>query len=338
MKKRKKIVISLVVCFGVVILIALSVALFIEKVHMLMDEPPIYNTEAEFVESKDFIFVAKVKEEAKTKYNKDSSIPLTYYDIEVIEYLKGQGDKNEVLCFYGGRNYLNTYTYYENNNIIPEKNNIYLFFTKRSSGNSEYVESNTFVITNNAQKIELKDYNESKSLSEQNENINLTVQRFKNIINKEVKKFPSNLPSQLTDEELVARFDNVFIAQVTQYFYSYPVQCGEGSDIPSVCVEFHTLQNIKGSTQGEKLWLCGVDYWNEETDGIYFPKQNEVFLVFANKNEKENINHPQVESSNYVVLMNYQMIKLKDYDSSKDYKNQKEAILAILNKYENLMK
>lgn len=184
----KKIIIICSTFFAVLLIVAVSVFLVLnqERIYESKGEFIYYSTDQEFLDAHESIFVGKIIKEAETnQYNGSGiNIPFTFYEVEILDYIKGSGDKKERICFYGGKVYLNTWELYTENNEIPEVNQYYLFFTNRTSGTNIRIKENDYIIAQNQQKILLQDYDSSKELYKQSDSILQIISKYTELLNK----------------------------------------------------------------------------------------------------------------------------------------------------------
>ncbi|MDE7264144.1 MAG: hypothetical protein K2N64_05745 [Anaeroplasmataceae bacterium] len=152
-----------------------------ERIYENKGEFIYYSTDKEFLDAHESVFVGKIIMEVETnQYNGFGiDIPFTFYEVETLDHIKGNGDKQECICFYGGKVYLNTWELYTENNEIPQVNQYYLIFTNRTSGTNVRIKENDYIIAQNQQKILLQNYDGSKELNEQSDSILQIISKYK---------------------------------------------------------------------------------------------------------------------------------------------------------------
>ncbi len=158
-----------------------------QRVTYIDGDKIIYESDKEFVDAFDYVFIARVTKKLGTKKydGTGTDIPYTFYSLEVEEFFKGDGEKDERLCFYGGKNTLGT-ELYTMNDQMPSVGEYYLFILNRKRENStnKRIGEKDFIIADNDNKILLENYKGGISVTEQEESIRLIIQRYKNIIDK----------------------------------------------------------------------------------------------------------------------------------------------------------
>lgn len=312
----------------VILLIGGFLILNMNRINYINNEITLYENDKEWIDAHDYVFVAKVEDLITTKKydGTGTDIPYTFYKIKIIDYLKGEGSNTGTICFYGGIDYLNTWTLYRSNDEVLEINKYYLFFTNKKSESSknDRIGKNDFIITRNDQKIVFSEYNENKGLNEQSENIQKIIKRYTNIINK-VTNYDIQIPSFDTIKEMVNYFDYVFIAKITSDYRSNEVI----TDIPTVNYNYSLLESFKYDLLlPKKLYYFGVNYWYDEKsspNGLQLPEVDGVYLIFANKN-------PDNEKE-LLILANYQLIKLDNYNVNLSYQDQSDNIKELVSNY-----
>ncbi len=112
------------------------------------------------------IFIGKVEEEI----NKNDFY--IFYKIKIIKHLKGNGNEEEVVCFYLNQyNKNKVYKLFQDENDMPLINNYYIFFVNQNNLLDKRLMEINYLITSNEQKILLKDYDDNKSIENQNNEI-----------------------------------------------------------------------------------------------------------------------------------------------------------------------
>lgn len=328
-KNQKKINYRIMMIYSILcfLLIGGFLILNMKRVNIHNNDIDLYNNDKEWIDAHDFVFVAKVEEELKTKKydGTGTDIPYTFYRIKIVNYLKGNGENEGKICFYGGKKYLNTWSLYRSNDEILEINQYYLFFTNKkiSTSINNRIGKDDFIITRNDQKIKLSEYQEGKSINEQSENNQLIIKRFTNIINK-VTNFDINIPVFNNTNEMIDNFNYIFIAQVTSDYRSNVTL----TDIPIVYYNYSILTTFKNELPSpHKICYYGVNYWYDETSpqGLQIPVNDGVYLIFANLN--------QANPDELFVQANYQQVKLDNYNLKLPYLDQSDNIKEIVNEY-----
>ena len=140
----------------------------------------IYYNDYELIEAYDNVMMVQIVDEIETK-NYDGTgmdIPYTFYSYKIIKILKGEQVFNQSrICFYGGKKSIKETVLLRNNNELFEINEVYLIFSnkKNINSNNERIEENDLIISDNEQKILLKDYNMLLSFDEQELSINYII-------------------------------------------------------------------------------------------------------------------------------------------------------------------
>jgi len=301
----------------------------IKRVKRINQDIIFYETDKEWVDAHQYIFIGKIEKELETKKydGTGSDIPYTFYKIKIIEYLKGDGENTGILCFYGGKKFLNTWILYNTNDEIPEINKIYLFFLnkKGNDSNNQRIGNDDFIISRNDQKILLDGYDENKMIYEQNDNIKLIINRFTNVIQKKYS-YKIDKPFFRNFKERINSYDYVFIAQLSIVYRSNKTF----TDIPTVYYKFSILENFKKNPTQTHICYLGVNYWYDEINyGLKMPINNEIYLIFAN----ENPSNP----NELLILDNDQQIRLKYYNIHFSLQDQNDYIKSIVDDYIKLI-
>lgn len=331
-KKKINFKLASLICMIAVLLIGGLVMINMERVNFKDMEITLYENDKDWIDAHDYVFIAKVEKEIDTKKydGTGTDIPYTFYQIEIIKYLKGEGESNGIICFYGGKEYLNTWTLYKSNDELPIISGVYLFFTNKKIENSVNTRINeeNYIIARNDQKILFSDYNTSKDINEQNENIQLTIKRFTNVINKKTK-FDIEIPTFNNTQEMVNSFDYIFIAKLDANYRTNETT----TDIPNVIYDYSSIASFKYNLLFPlQISFYGVNYWyDDETsqDGLKIPENDGVYLILANVNPNN--------SNELLILANYQYIKLEGYNINLSYIDQSEEIKTVVDEYISLI-
>lgn len=300
----------------------------IRRINYLNSNIVLYKTDKEYIDSYDYVYIGKVDKELTTKgYDgTGTDIPYTFYQISIVENLKGVAEDTERICFYGGKEYLNTWTLYNENSELLEKDKIYLFFTNKKNPNSENnrADKDDFIIVRNDQKVLLQDYKINEPIDSQNSNIKMIVNRYSNVINK-VTEYDIFIPTFASIEEMVKNYDYIFIAKTKPFYRNNNTV----SEVPMIICEFNYVNIFKGNDlSNKKLNYYGVNYWfDDETlsNGVKEPNNEEIYLIFANDSPNN--------ASELLIVSNLQQIKLEGYDTNLSFEKQNESVLQIINKY-----
>ncbi|MCK9536364.1 MAG: hypothetical protein M0R05_02050 [Bacilli bacterium] len=325
----------------VLIAVGTFLVLFTGKTICNPKEVILFDTDKVFVDSHDYVFIAKIDKKLFTKRysgGEGDDIPYTFYQISIIDFLKGNGDIKAQLCFYGGTDILKNLILNKSNDILPIKNEYYLFFANKRSANSNNnrIGPDNFIIAQNIQKIQLNGYNKEKKYTDQNSDINLIIRRYLNVINKDIYGDEKiNIPIYANDSELVDAFDYIFIAQINN---TIPVDTSTfGSSVATVFYYSRILYYLKGSDDWHgRLCFYGIDYWDDDAAALHMPSLNNYYLIFANKKDI-NSENSRVNENDYMILADYQIVLLEGYDEELYYLNQNDDIIFILDKYINLI-
>lgn len=327
MKKIYYWIISAVI---IILIVGVSAFLILNQKRILKSDADsiLYYTDKEFLDEYDYVFIGQVKGEVETKLYDGTGvdIPYTIHNLEIVEYLKGTGDKECRICFCGGKLYLNTWSLYSENDEILQKSKYYLFFANKANEANKRLKKDDFILYQNQQKILLEDYDTSTSYLEQKKFISDTILRYKNVIDK-VKEYELNVPILDTKEEIVKAYDTMFIWTAGEAIYRSNQHPEEDITIPQV--RYHIGGTIfKGSLENiQYINFLGVNYWyDEDPVGFGLPKQNHTYLVFGN-----------VSNTVIRIEAKHQIIELEGYDTNKAYDKQTNEIKDILQSYTSLL-
>lgn len=311
-------------------------------------EEKIYYTDYDLVSSSDYIFIARLGEKKSVKLYDGTGykIPYTFYSIEQIEFIKGKKVSDDSqLCIYGywfTKNTTNS-KFFSLNSEHP----YLLIFANRKKGNDKFysrVGKNDFIIGYDNQLVELETYNKYRSLNEQSSSIKRIIQRYVNIMNKDIANEILNVKDYETKEELVNASDFVGIVKIQEMDDINCKNYGLGSAIPTIKYFIDLLETFKNNifTRPPKLpdrlglVTYGVNYWEDE--GITFDHyvslldNNTYYLVLANRENLE-INNSLIYHFDFVVMDNYQLVKLDNYQEALDFEQQSEEIKNLVNQY-----
>jgi len=305
----------------------------------------IYYNDYELIEAYDNVMMVQIVDEIETK-NYDGTgmdIPYTFYSYKIIKILKGEQVFNQSrICFYGGKKSIKETVLLRNNNELFEINEVYLIFSnkKNINSNNERIEENDLIISDNEQKILLKDYNMLLSFDEQELSINYIINRYQNIINKEIGNNYLDIIIPQTIEELVNNNDYVSIIKIENERIREQYNYGLGSDVASTSYRIKIIQNFKNSDLSEVLYCYGTNFWeNDKKFENYVSKLEKggIYLVIANKKNKDCENN-LISENDLVVMDNIQLVKLDGYDIEKNYTKQSEQIIKNVEEYIQFIK
>ncbi len=323
---KKKLIVILSIIFVSLVIIGF-VVLNAKRVNIQRSDCNLYSTDKEFIDACEYVFVGKIKNEAETKQYDGTGvdIPYTIYNLEIVEYLKGTGDKEGRICFCGGKLYLNTWSLYSENDEILQKNKYYLFFTNKANEANKRLKKDDYILYQNQQKILLEEYDSSKSLSAQNQSISQTISRYKNVIDK-VMEYDLGLPTLETVEEIVQAYNTIFIWTASESLDRSNENPKENIAIPQVFYKINITELLK-ETESLKdiryISFVGVNYWYDENPvGFGVPKQNHTYLLFGN-----------ASNDTIKIESRQQIIELVGYDINKEYSKQTDEIKEIVQSY-----
>lgn len=315
----------------------------------------LYENDYELVNAFDYVFVGKIIEEVETKQydGTGTNIPYTFYKYKEVEFLKGEiPEKEGLMCFYGGLESKYQKHLFNWNDEILEEGKYYLFLTNKRVENSvnKRIGENDYILGHNYQKILLEGYDEEKSINEQNKNINYTINRFLNIINKELHNEVFAIPTFNSKEELVAYYDYIAIIQISYSMSIFDLESsGDGSDIPAARYKFTRLYAYKESdstisSYEGNIYAYGTNFWeNEKSFENYTPvlEDGGYYLIFVNKKDSNDQN-TRIDNEDYVLYGIDQIIKLDEivvnenlyYQVNENYYNKdKEEVNKFIESY-----
>lgn len=123
----------------------------------------------EVVNQNDFVFVGKVTKHLYTTTDMDKTIlPLTYYEVELLDNIKGEIERKIVLCNFGG--YAEDgYLYMLEENTLPIVDEIYIFIVSQKPDGS-------FLIEHEFQKVQISILNKNSILENNMVKLYSTIQ------------------------------------------------------------------------------------------------------------------------------------------------------------------
>lgn len=279
-------------------------------------------TEKDLVQYYDNIFVATVEENVGTKKydGTGTNIPYTFYDISIIEILKGEENDASRLCFYGGKDYLNTWTLIRDNDELLEIGETYLFFANKTKGNNNRVQSEDYILTINQQKILLHDYDKNVDINMQQQNIKNILTRYRSVVNKDYD-FGIACPTFASKQEMVEYYDHICIAT----FSSFEVNLNDTDyAFPRLVYDISVINGFTENCSVSNIAFEGVNYWYDENNlGLSQPKNDIVYLVFFN----------DLEENTGIIISNYQLVPLIGYDIEKTFAKQDATIVELVTSY-----
>ena len=301
----------------------------------------IFNHDKEFVDNYENIFVGKVLEEVQVKQYDGTGmdIPYTFYKVEQIYILKGNKNyDNNLLCFYGGYKNQMEIELLKNNDELVEKEQYYLFFVNINKDNSSTrIGLNDYIISNNNQKILLENYDVDKELINQNQNVLTIVNRYNNVINKNLANEKLDIKEYKDKKEIYDAFTFVSIIRVRD-FVPFNTN-GEGiySEIVSSYYKVEVLKNFKNNVDDitKNLYCYGTNFWDnvyKDSHCVDVLKNDSVYLLLANECS-DNENNTRIKIGDFVIMSNYQLVELKDYQIEKSYEKQNNIIKEIIDEY-----
>lgn len=328
-KKRMKNKFVLVMVSMVLVIITSFPFLF-KETRYIESNIKLFNTDKDFVESYEYIFVAKVLNKTKTTYDKNNEyeVPYTYYEINIIDFLKGDNLDNKEICFYGGKRNFYYESYIKENDELINENSYYLIFSN--------LNDNSINLYRNEQKILLNDYNEKQSFDKQLGNSKYIINRFMNVVNRVVLDNYKN-ETLLSKKEIASYYEFNSIILIKNIIPISTYTKGDGSDIASIFYKINTIHNFKSFNDSDALCLFGVDYWNNDSNNLTLLEENSVYFILANKKESieknEIKNNKRIDDNDLVIEAKYQIVKLDNYDINKSFDKQNIEIKNIINEY-----
>jgi len=139
----------------------------------------------EVVSNFDYIFVARIDSYISTQQYDGigTDIPYTFYHVDDIDYLKGEGTEIADLAFYGGTNWLNRLIMFNGVEELPSVDSYYLILSNKTSSDNGRIQEGTYVVANGtSQMILLENYDANLTLDNQNETILNLIQPYKEMI------------------------------------------------------------------------------------------------------------------------------------------------------------
>lgn len=334
---------------SIMVLLVLCIGTFFGTIYTL-SEPKIkyieqsnvltYVHDKEFIDSFEHIFIGKVREEVQTKQYDGTGmdLPYTFFKVEQVHILKGdKDDGNNLLCFFGGYKNQKKLELLKNNNELIETERYYLFFVNSNNDSSSRIGLNNYIISDNIQKILLKEYDENKAITNQQQHILTIINRYKNIIDGSLGNDVLKIADYAEKKDIYDAFDYVSIIKVNS-FISVDTE-GEGvySEIVSAYYSVEVLTNFKKETDAimKDLYCYGTDFWNNENEYLHFVdllEEGSVYLLLANEciNNEDNT---RLNLGDFIVMDNYQLVQLKNYQIEKTYEKQNDDIKKIIDEY-----
>lgn len=339
--KSKRILKPILICVIISIVITLGCSLlFIPSTKYIRNDIMIYFSDKEFVDNFDYIFIAKINKEVKTKncVNTGTPVPYTFYSYHIIKKIKGEDiENNNFIVFCGGTNFFNKEELLMSNNEKIELNEVYLIFANKKTANSnnDRLGENDLMLYNNDQKIKLNNYDITRTLENQDEEIINIVTRYTNIINKTIGNNVINFENYDTINESTY----IWIIQIIDKIPRSNNGNGKYSSIVSESYYIKIVANLQSkplTKKYNKLYCMGINYWQDIINADKYitpPKLNEVYLLIAN--ETNDYDNSRVTEETIVIIDDSQLIHLADYNLNANYTKQSEEILEIINKYKN---
>ena len=133
----------------------------------------------------DYIFVARVDSYISTQQYDGigTDIPYTFYNIDDIDYLQGNGSEIGKIAFYGGVNKNNRLELFMGSEELPSVDTYYLFIVQKSTSSNGRIEEGTFIVSNGRyQMLSLENFDISLTLDSQNEDIINLILPYKEMI------------------------------------------------------------------------------------------------------------------------------------------------------------
>ena len=283
----------------------------------------IYANDYELIKTFDYVFIGQVIEEVETKQpdGKGITVPYTFYKVKEMQFLKGEKPEKEgLICFYGGMQSKNFRVLCEYNDELLIEKQYYLFLMNKraeNSVNSTRIGENDYVLARNDQKVLLNGYDENKSFLEQSENINYTISRVSNIINKELNNYSFKIPTFNSVEEIVAYYDFINLVKVYPSGVFDLEGGGMGSEIPAALYGYNFMYTYKyngNSSSYKKIYAYGTNFWEgEKVFENYTPllEDGGCYLIFANKKDSNDQNN-RIKGDDYVLYGIHQIVKIDE--------------------------
>lgn len=308
---------------------------YVEQSNVLL-----YNHDKEFVDSFEFVFVGKVKEEIQTKQYDGTgmNLPYTFYSFEVVHTLKGNKDSsNSLLCFFGGYKNQKKLELLKNNDELIETERYYLFFANRNDDSMSRVGLNNYIISDNIQKVLLDEYDGSRKLIDQNQDILTIINRYTNIINETLGNDILEIEDYEEKKDIYDAYDYVSIIKVNHYISVDTSGEGIYSEIVSAYYSITVLMNFKKETDlfSKNLYCYGTDFWNNEDERSHYVNLLEgdsVYLLLANECS-DNKDNTRMNVGDFVVMDNYQLVQFNDYQINQSYEKQNDNIKMVIDEY-----
>jgi fructose-specific phosphotransferase system component IIB len=283
----------------------------------------IYANDYELIKTFDYVFIGQVIEEVETKQpdGKGITVPYTFYKVKEMQFLKGEKPEKEgLICFYGGMQTKNFRVLCEYNDELLIEKQYYLFLMNKraeNSVNSTRIGENDYVLARNDQKVLLNGFDENKSFLEQSENINYTISRVSNIINKELNNYSFKIPTFNSAEEIVAYYDFINLVKVYPSGVFNLEGGGMGSEIPAALYGYNFMYTYKyngNSSSYKKIYAYGTNFWEgEKVFENYTPllEDGGCYLIFANKKDSNDQNN-RIKGDDYVLYGIHQIVKIDE--------------------------
>lgn len=334
--KLKYLLITLLAVFIISIIILISTS---PKIEYINDNNKItYKHDEEYVDSYEYIFIAQVVKKEKTKKydGTGTDIPYTFYKINQVEFLKGDViSLDSDICFYGGNKSLKRIELLSNNDELIEIREYYLFFSNiKNNILNDRIDKDDFIISDNNQKILLKDYDSSVKSEKQSNDIKFIIERYKNIIDQNLDNEILEVPKVEEGKMISSYFECAAIIRINNFSPFSINGNGEKSHIPSVSYNIEIIECIKGNNlSSNKLYCYGTNFWNIDFNNyVDILNENDIYLVFANCCQ-DNKDNTRIGIGDFIVMDNYQLVKLDGYDLNKSYLKQAEEIKNVISRY-----
>ena len=161
------------------------------------------------------------------------------------------------------------------------------------------------------------------------------------------------------DKAFIDKHEYVFVAKVNDLVKTKQYD-GTGTDIPYTFYSIDQIEFIKGEKQSDESLLCfygGRKYiffyslLNSNDERI---QENEYYLFIANQKAKNSTNqrigendfantkekdcqNTRIGENDFVIMDNYQLILLENYDINQTYDKQSVEIMNLIQEYQNLL-